>query len=273
MPCYTVPHGKLPVRYLGVPLISTKLTKRDCAELTKKISNRIQSWNSKFLSYAGRAQLIQTVLYGIQNYWASMFVLPKGVLKDIDKLLRNFLWTGGTDNSYGSKVAWENVCQDKKKGGLGFKNTVNLNNVLALKHIWSLFQPSAQSLWVQWVHTYRLKGKSFWVVKPPSTCSWAWRKLLRLRDLARQMLSHRVGNGEHTFLWYDNWHSLGPLVEKFGTRVIYDSALPRNSRVSTVILNNSWAWPVRPSRIANSGALMAIRGWADTNPYSWKFPG
>ena len=73
------------------------------------------------------------------------------------------------------------------------------------------------------------------------------------------MLSHRVGNGEHTFLWYDKWHPFGPLVEKFGTRVIYDSALPRNSRVSTVILNNSWAWPVRPSRIANSGALMAIR--------------
>ena len=140
-----------------------------------------------------------------------MFILPKSVLKEIDSLRRKFLWTWGLDNSYGSKVAWENVCKNKKEWGLGFKNSFNLNNVLNLKHIWSIFQTSTQSLWIKWVHTYMLKGKSFWVVKPPSTCSWYWKKLLRLRSLARQMLSHNIGNGEGTFLWYDNWHPLGHL--------------------------------------------------------------
>ena len=68
------------------------------------------------------------------------------------------------------------------------------------------------------------------------------------------MLSHKVGNGENTFLWYDNWHTLGPLVERFGDRVMYDAALPMDSKVAKVISNNSWAWPV-----ANSVALMAIK--------------
>ena len=172
------------MRYLGVPLISSKLTKGNCADLIKKIGARILSWNSKFLSYAGRVQLIQTVLYGIQTYWASMFILPKCVLKEIDALMRKFLWTCGIESSYGSKIAWDNVCKNKKDRGLGFKNTCYLNNVLNLKHICAIFQNSAQSLWVKWIHSYMLKGKSFWVVKPPATSSWYWRKLLRLRSLA-----------------------------------------------------------------------------------------
>ena len=72
--------GSLPLKYLGVPLITTRLRKSDCRELTKKISSRIVSWNSKFLSYAGRAQLVNSVIMGIHNYWATMFVLPKGLL-------------------------------------------------------------------------------------------------------------------------------------------------------------------------------------------------
>ena len=48
--------GSLPLRYLGVPLITTRLKKSDCNDLMKKITNKIQSWTSKFLSFAGRAQ-------------------------------------------------------------------------------------------------------------------------------------------------------------------------------------------------------------------------
>ena len=68
------------------------------------------------------------------------------------------------------------------------------------------------------------------------------------------MLSHRVGNGELTSLWFDKWYPLGSLVDTFGERVIYDSALLKDSKVARVISNNSWVWPV-----ARSGAFMAIR--------------
>ena len=57
--------GALPMKYLGMPLVATKLKKVDCDEFIKKICDRIQAWTSKFLSYAGRVQLIQSVLTGI----------------------------------------------------------------------------------------------------------------------------------------------------------------------------------------------------------------
>ena len=42
--------GTLPIRYLGVPFITTKLRKHDCVELINKICSRVNSWKSKFLS-------------------------------------------------------------------------------------------------------------------------------------------------------------------------------------------------------------------------------
>jgi hypothetical protein len=46
--------GKFPVRYLGVPLISTRLTAADCEQLLDRITSRISSLLSRNLSYAGR---------------------------------------------------------------------------------------------------------------------------------------------------------------------------------------------------------------------------
>ena len=78
--------GSLPLRYLSVPLITTRLKKSDCFELTKKITNKIHSWTSKFLSYAGQVQLVGSVIMGIHNYWAGMFVSLKGFLKILNRL-------------------------------------------------------------------------------------------------------------------------------------------------------------------------------------------
>jgi len=46
--------GRLPVRYLGVPLVSSKLSAADCRTFLDIISSRIDSWTSRNLSFAGR---------------------------------------------------------------------------------------------------------------------------------------------------------------------------------------------------------------------------
>jgi hypothetical protein len=58
--------GHLPVRYLGVPLISSRLSVSDCSILLDKIVGRINSWTSKNLSFAGRLQLLKSVMYSLQ---------------------------------------------------------------------------------------------------------------------------------------------------------------------------------------------------------------
>jgi hypothetical protein len=77
--------GVLPIRYLGVPLISSRLIVADCQALIMKITSRIDSWISKSLTFAGRLQLISSILYSIHVYWSSVFILPKKIIKAIEK--------------------------------------------------------------------------------------------------------------------------------------------------------------------------------------------
>ena len=56
-----IPNGSLPVKYLGVPLISSRLTYADYIQLKENILSRIQSWVNRLSSFGGRAQLIQLV--------------------------------------------------------------------------------------------------------------------------------------------------------------------------------------------------------------------
>ncbi|XP_050222539.1 uncharacterized protein LOC126672629 [Mercurialis annua] len=61
--------GCFPVKYLGLPLITTRLTKDHCESLIQRITSRVNSWSSKSLSYVGRLQLINSVLLSMQVYW------------------------------------------------------------------------------------------------------------------------------------------------------------------------------------------------------------
>uniref|UniRef100_A0A2N9FAP0 Reverse transcriptase domain-containing protein n=1 Tax=Fagus sylvatica TaxID=28930 RepID=A0A2N9FAP0_FAGSY len=99
--------GKLPVRYLGMPLISGKLSYDDCVPLIEKITARINSWTVRHLSFSGRLQFIQSVLNSIQLFWSSIFILPKKVVKAIEQRFNQFLWEGQEGGRGGFKVSWE----------------------------------------------------------------------------------------------------------------------------------------------------------------------
>jgi len=76
---------------------------------------------------------------------------------------------------------------------------------------------------VAWIENNLLKGRSFWQVSIPHNCSWSWRKLLKLRSIAKQFLSFKVGDDRKIFLWYDVRHPEGCLFDKYGYRMIYDA--------------------------------------------------
>ena len=51
-------------------------------------------------------------------------------------------------------------------------------------------------------------------------------------------------NGVGTFLWHDFWNQIGPLIPRFGERIVYDSAIHRNAHVAEVIEGGRWNWPM-----------------------------
>ncbi|XP_028063083.1 uncharacterized protein LOC114266401 [Camellia sinensis] len=237
------PKGFLPIRYLGVPLIASKLKACDCKQLVERITKRIKSWTNKCLSYAGSLQLIQSIIFSMQVYWASLFILSRKVVKEIESLFGSFLWSGSDLKKHEARVYWDKVCSPKKEWGLGLISMEVWNRATIAKHAWFLFSRGEQSMWCQWVKSYLLKGRSFWKIKVPSDSSWVWRKILGLRPIIYPHMKYIVGDGQRIFLGYDNWHPLGSLWAKFGERIMYNSALNGESKVSRIISNLSWKWP------------------------------
>ena len=143
--------GTLPVKYLGLPLLTKRMMQSDYLPLVEKIRSRITSWTNRFLSFGGRLQLIKSVLSSLTNFWLSVFRLPKACIKEIEKLFSAFLWSGPDLNAKKAKIAWLAVCKPKTEGGLGLKPLTEVNEVGMLKLIWRIVS-AKDSLWVQWVY-------------------------------------------------------------------------------------------------------------------------
>lgn len=91
------PVAALPIRYLGLPLMHRKLKISEYHPLLDQIAGKFRGWAVRTLSFAGRTQLIASVIYGAVNFWLSTFILPKGCIKKIESLCSRFLWSGSID--------------------------------------------------------------------------------------------------------------------------------------------------------------------------------
>lgn len=58
-------HCQLPFRYLGVPISTKKIAATDCEKLIEKMVGKIRVWSTRNISFAGRRQLVNSVLMSI----------------------------------------------------------------------------------------------------------------------------------------------------------------------------------------------------------------
>ncbi|XP_035830140.1 uncharacterized protein LOC110901221 [Helianthus annuus] len=170
--------GKLPIKYLGVPLLASRLLVKDCQVLVDQMNKRIMDWKNCFLSFAGRLQLVISVLSSIHVYWASVFILPAKIIKELESIMKWFLWGFGTASKGRAKVAWKEVYLPKAEGGLGIRRITDVNKSLMAYHIFSILS-GRKSLWTDWVDLYRLKGRSIWDI-PVHECSLRMEEIIKM---------------------------------------------------------------------------------------------
>lgn len=64
--------GSFPFKCLGVPLSPHRLLASQLSPLIHRLESVIQNWMGKYLSYAGRLELIKSVLHGMVQFWISI---------------------------------------------------------------------------------------------------------------------------------------------------------------------------------------------------------
>ena len=101
-------------KYLGNPLILSKNRINDFAFLKEKVCGRIESWQSKYLSRAGRTTLIRAVISSVPIYTMSSFLIPKKLCKELDSIASKFWWKGNSGSEiYMALTSWKSLCQPK----------------------------------------------------------------------------------------------------------------------------------------------------------------
>lgn len=110
---YGLLQGQLPICYPGVPLITGKLSNRECLPLLNKFCSRIDNWTSKFLNFGGRLQLVKAV----HCLWASLvtgvclFSCSKSILKKLNAIMFKLI-RGDFINLMGdaiTKLVWKSA--------------------------------------------------------------------------------------------------------------------------------------------------------------------
>ncbi|WVZ95330.1 hypothetical protein U9M48_041112 [Paspalum notatum var. saurae] len=126
-----------PIKYLGLPLTNTRLCKMDFQFLVDKILAKLNSWNGRNLTVAGRLTLVKSVITPQTVYLLTAFKAPAGVLELIDLKRRQFLWSGIERPTGGKcKVNWFRSARPKALGGLGILNIVSFARALHLRWLW-----------------------------------------------------------------------------------------------------------------------------------------
>lgn len=248
--------GEFPTRYLGLPLSPKKMSAATLQPFIDRISAKLHSWTVKFLSFAGKVQMIYTVIYAMVNFWSSVFVLPKWFYAKVDSLCSGFLWKNSTSSpAAGARVSWGSICTPKSEGGLGIRKLEDFEMVFRLKRVWLFFSASG-SLWVPWLRNNRFRRRSMWLTNDSQRFSKTVRSMLQLKQQLHDLLRCNVKDGRTALFWYDYWTELGPLLLMFGSAGPRTLRIPLNATVSQAVSNGHWNLP--PARSDSEEILQVI---------------
>ncbi|GFZ12807.1 hypothetical protein Acr_23g0011920 [Actinidia rufa] len=197
----------------GIPVAASRLSIEQFNPLISRISEHISSWAGAYLSYAGRSELIRSVLQGVDCFWLSILPIPVGVRQKVIALCRNFLWGGKATSSKKPLVAWRDICRPKGEGGLGFIELHAWNLALLSKSLWNL-QSKKDSLWVKWMNQVYIRRDNFWEYVPAKQDSQMVKQLADIRD----KVVMEVGSNRVALDTLHKWVSMG----KFNVKAAYE---------------------------------------------------
>ncbi|XP_074314000.1 uncharacterized protein LOC141649204 [Silene latifolia] len=136
--------------------------------------------------HSNKADIIEVsgfveVLTSLYSYWATIFIIPKGVLRRIDALCRNYLWDSSTEFLSSPPVRWEKLSVPKCEGGLGVRNSYYWNATAIGKLVWWIHS-KPDALRVRWVNHIYMKGIPLSSYYPKPDVAWSWKSICKLKN-------------------------------------------------------------------------------------------
>lgn len=92
--------------------------------MVDKVQRKLSGYDAKLLSLTGRTMLAKSVLLTIPGYFIQTAMIPIGVCKRIEQLVRQFVWGSANEAKNVALENWDTCYQPLNMGGLDLKKLV-----------------------------------------------------------------------------------------------------------------------------------------------------
>ncbi|KAL0920046.1 hypothetical protein M5K25_009153 [Dendrobium thyrsiflorum] len=190
------------LNYLGVKLALRRLVVADFNGIIERTSNKLNVWGNKFISSAGKIQLVNSTCLAIPIFSATHSLVPTRVLHIIEKLCRDYVWCKGNGSKGMHFVAWNVLCRPKHKGGRGLMSIVDKCGPLRARLAWN-FIKNPDSLAHKIIAAKN--GSDLWKNLNLCTVSTAWRILKIGAKHLWPFVRWKISSGEFINTVNDTW--------------------------------------------------------------------
>ncbi|GJZ50146.1 RNA-directed DNA polymerase, eukaryota, reverse transcriptase zinc-binding domain protein, partial [Tanacetum coccineum] len=210
----------VPFSYLGSIVGGCMTRQQAWSDIVDRVKKRLSKWKMQMLSIGGRLTLAKSVLGSLPLFNFSIFKVPMCVLRDLEGIRRKFFNGHEQNGNKASWVNWKHVLKSKETGGLGVSSLYAINRGLLVKWIWRFFS-QGNSLWARTIKAIHgsngLIGTT--LRKGYKSC---WTSIIReMESLSKhginvmQYMHIKLGDGESSKFWYDNWCEDGVLKDRY----------------------------------------------------------
>ena len=165
------------------------------------------------------------------------FKLPLGLCHEIEAMVKKFFWGQQGDKRKIHWVKWSELTKPKIEGGLGFRDLALFNDSLLAKQAWWLLH-NEDTLFYRIFKIRFLPHCSFMETKESKSESYAWKSILKGREVIQMGARFRVGSGKSIKIGQHHWLPIKhpPLV----SAPIIESM--ENATVDCLIDDNTGKW-------------------------------
>ncbi|XP_074355993.1 uncharacterized protein LOC141695663 [Apium graveolens] len=200
--------------YLGLPNTMSHNKIVVLGYLKNRVKDKIEGWDKKTLSKGGNELLLKTLAQSVSNYVMNMFLLPKLVFLDIERIMSKFWWrTVSNKEPIIRWMSWDRIYCSKANRD---------ESSLVSKILKARYYPNGSFL------TSKLGNN-------PSYC----RSILEAQVLINKGAVLRVGSGRNVNIQNDPWLNC---VEDIYVQTVHEAL--EGKTVSNLMCINEKKWDV-----------------------------